>query len=316
MSSNAVPADPAVGVALDRVVDESAGLADPGVCSGIGHRRAGSPSVRRCKTGCHTPHERLGCAGVEVDRPGPGEELNTGRATVAAAGRLRDPAARRRRDARAAARAAHPAGPVHGRRLGVPRRRASTRTRARATAPTGSRRSASSRRRPASLASRPAALVQVLAAGSRRAEVKIRFDTHFFLARCPRRTRPRSTATRSSTSAGSRPQDALDAHRRGELVLVFPTIKHLEQLAPFASATELLELRAGREVVAGRAAGDPRGRGRARRAAGRARLRRRPRAHRLAARRGLDAHRARHAGQILTTTLRTGSVELKPADGA
>ena len=33
------------------------------------------------------------------------------------------------------------------------------------------------------------------------------------------------------------PQGALEAHARGELVLVFPTIKHLEQLAGFATAT-------------------------------------------------------------------------------
>jgi hypothetical protein len=32
-------------------------------------------------------------------------------------------------------------------------------------------------------------------------------------------------------------------------VLVFPTIRTLEQLAPFGSATELLEWASGREVV-------------------------------------------------------------------
>ena len=46
------------------------------------------------------------------------------------------------------------------------------------------------------------------------------------------------------------PAGALAAHRRGELQLVFPTIKHLEQLAGFASADELLAWATGREVVA------------------------------------------------------------------
>jgi hypothetical protein len=36
------------------------------------------------------------------------------------------------------------------------------------------------------------------------------------------------------------PSAALDAHRAGELFLVFPTIKHLEQLSGFASADALL----------------------------------------------------------------------------
>ena len=46
------------------------------------------------------------------------------------------------------------------------------------------------------------------------------------------------------------PAGALEAHRAGEILLVFPTIKHLEQLAPFASAAELLEYARGRTVEA------------------------------------------------------------------
>ena len=46
------------------------------------------------------------------------------------------------------------------------------------------------------------------------------------------------------------PAGALDAHARGALELVFPTIKHLEQLAAFASADALLAWATGREVVA------------------------------------------------------------------
>ena len=36
------------------------------------------------------------------------------------------------------------------------------------------------------------------------------------------------------------PGDALAGHRDGELKLVFPTIKHLEGLEPYASADELI----------------------------------------------------------------------------
>jgi hypothetical protein len=46
------------------------------------------------------------------------------------------------------------------------------------------------------------------------------------------------------------PQGALDAYANGELELVFPTIKHLEQLAAFPTATGLVEWATGREVVA------------------------------------------------------------------
>ena len=60
--------------------------------------------------------------------------------------------------------------------------------------------------------------------------VRIRFDTHFFLARGSDGAEPRPTAPRRSTSAGSRPQDALEAGARGEIMLVFPTMKTLEQL--------------------------------------------------------------------------------------
>jgi hypothetical protein len=45
-----------------------------------------------------------------------------------------------------------------------------------------------------------------------------------------------------------RPADALAAHRRDELMLVFPTIKHLEQLAEFGSVAEILETAGGRIV--------------------------------------------------------------------
>ena len=48
--------------------------------------------------------------------------------------------------------------------------------------------------------------------------------------------------------AGSGPQAALEANRAGELELVFPTIKTLETLLPFASAEEVLAAAPGRRV--------------------------------------------------------------------
>jgi hypothetical protein len=44
------------------------------------------------------------------------------------------------------------------------------------------------------------------------------------------------------------PREALRSAGSGELFLVFPTIKHLEQLSGFASAEELMEHARGREV--------------------------------------------------------------------
>ena len=80
------------------------------------------------------------------------------------------------------------------------------------------------------------------------AEVKIRFDTHFFLAPAPGGVEPSIDGEEIVDSGWFAPAGALEAYGRGELELVFPTIKHLEQLALFASADEVLEYAHGREV--------------------------------------------------------------------
>src|ERR671916_115923 len=46
-----------------------------------------------------------------------------------------------------------------------------------------------------------------------------------------------------------RPGDALEAHERDELMLVFPTIKHLEQLAELRSVDQALEEARRRKVL-------------------------------------------------------------------
>ena len=81
-------------------------------------------------------------------------------------------------------------------------------------------------------------------------EIAIRFDTHFFLAPLPDGQTPRVDGTEMVALRWETPEGALAAGRRGELDLVFPTIKHLEQLTGFASAEELLAWATGREVVA------------------------------------------------------------------
>jgi 8-oxo-dGTP pyrophosphatase MutT (NUDIX family) len=79
-------------------------------------------------------------------------------------------------------------------------------------------------------------------------EVKIRFDTHFFLAPAPPGQEPRIDGDECVDFGWFAPDAALDAARRDQIALVFPTIKHLEQLAAFASADEVLAYARGRDV--------------------------------------------------------------------
>ncbi len=79
-------------------------------------------------------------------------------------------------------------------------------------------------------------------------EVKIRFDTWFFLVAAPDGAVPRVDGAECIDWRWVAPADALTEQREGRLELVFPTIRHLEQLAPFASADELLAHAAGLEV--------------------------------------------------------------------
>jgi 8-oxo-dGTP pyrophosphatase MutT (NUDIX family) len=73
------------------------------------------------------------------------------------------------------------------------------------------------------------------------AQVKIRFDTHFFVAEAPEDSEPTVDGSECVDWRWVRPRDALDLHRNEELMLVFPTIKHLEQLARFRTASDVLE---------------------------------------------------------------------------
>jgi 8-oxo-dGTP pyrophosphatase MutT (NUDIX family) len=81
-------------------------------------------------------------------------------------------------------------------------------------------------------------------------QVAIRFDTHFFLAHAPDGQEARVDGSEMVDLRWDTPAGALAAYRAGELDLVFPTIKQLEQLARFGSAGELLAWADGREIVA------------------------------------------------------------------
>jgi 8-oxo-dGTP pyrophosphatase MutT (NUDIX family) len=78
--------------------------------------------------------------------------------------------------------------------------------------------------------------------------VKIRFDTWFFLCHVSDETATQIDGGECVDWRWSTPQGALDAYATGELQLVFPTIKHLEQLAGFPHANALLEHARGRRV--------------------------------------------------------------------
>jgi 8-oxo-dGTP pyrophosphatase MutT (NUDIX family) len=81
------------------------------------------------------------------------------------------------------------------------------------------------------------------------AAVKTRYDTRFFLAPAPDGIDPRPDGAETVDARWYAPADALADHERGEILLVFPTIKHLEQLGSFPTADALLEHARGREVV-------------------------------------------------------------------
>lgn len=72
------------------------------------------------------------------------------------------------------------------------------------------------------------------------AVVKIRYDTWFYLADAPGGAQAQVDGSEMVDARWFAPQQALRAYRRGEIMLVFPTIKHLEQLAGFASAQALI----------------------------------------------------------------------------
>ena len=71
--------------------------------------------------------------------------------------------------------------------------------------------------------------------------IPIRFDTRFYLARAPAHSPPQADGSEVVDAAWMNPQDALERGEAGEIELVFPTIKQLESLLPYASADQAME---------------------------------------------------------------------------
>ncbi len=80
------------------------------------------------------------------------------------------------------------------------------------------------------------------------AVVTIRFDTWFYLSPLPAGAAPRVDGDECVDLRWESPASALEAGARDELLLVFPTVKHLEQIASFPSAGALLTHARGLEV--------------------------------------------------------------------
>ena len=67
-----------------------------------------------------------------------------------------------------------------------------------------------------------------------------RFDTRFFVAEAPMAQTPSHDNSETVDHLWIQPAEALERHRRGDLHLVFPTIKTLESIAQFPSADALM----------------------------------------------------------------------------
>jgi len=68
--------------------------------------------------------------------------------------------------------------------------------------------------------------------------VPIRFDTRFYLAEAPAHARPKPDGDEVVEAEWVAPAEALARRRERGFELVFPTIKHLEGLAGYASAAD------------------------------------------------------------------------------
>ncbi len=79
-------------------------------------------------------------------------------------------------------------------------------------------------------------------------EVSIRFDTYFFLAVAPEGVEVKIDGREIVDARWFHPSRALEGAEADELLMVFPTIKTLEQIARFDSADALVEWASTHEV--------------------------------------------------------------------
>jgi hypothetical protein len=67
-----------------------------------------------------------------------------------------------------------------------------------------------------------------------------RFDTRFFVLKAPQDQVATHDAGETVADQWIRPLDALDAHARGELEMILPTIRNLEAIAHLSTAQEVV----------------------------------------------------------------------------
>jgi 8-oxo-dGTP pyrophosphatase MutT (NUDIX family) len=68
-----------------------------------------------------------------------------------------------------------------------------------------------------------------------------RYDTRFFVAKAPPEQTPLHDDRETIANLWVSPNDALERHKRGELDLIFPTIRNLEAIGRFAKSADLLD---------------------------------------------------------------------------
>jgi 8-oxo-dGTP pyrophosphatase MutT (NUDIX family) len=76
-----------------------------------------------------------------------------------------------------------------------------------------------------------------------------RFDARFFVARAPEDQVAEADATEVLDGRWIAPAEALAANARGEINLIFPTIKHLERIAPYRTVDDLLAFARTKTIV-------------------------------------------------------------------
>ena len=84
-----------------------------------------------------------------------------------------------------------------------------------------------------------------------------RFDTYFFVAAAPPGAVGVADSVETHDARWLTPKQALEAHRRGEMHMFFPTIKHLERLAAFDHVDALLAFAREKPVVTIQPEGPP-----------------------------------------------------------
>lgn len=75
-----------------------------------------------------------------------------------------------------------------------------------------------------------------------------RYDTRFFMARAPDGQVALHEGSETVDTIWITPQEAIDSAGRGEIEIMFPTLKHLEMVAPFESVEAALRWARGRDV--------------------------------------------------------------------